>query len=153
MTEFELISSLQSFAQQRGADVEQLNAESMIRLMIDWFRFVPIAKIDRTMPPDTLVYRYGGWSEGCATGFKYSLLRHVSLTNAENRNATTELVAGVTLMFEPSRYAEITPAEVVLTDQGALSAFVSLIENSPGFQLSASRAPMSVALESRATGR
>ena len=56
-------------------------------------------------------------------------------------------------MFEPSRYADITPAEIILTDQGALSTFISLIENSPGFQLSASRTPMSVALESSATGR
>ncbi|MEO6022363.1 MAG: hypothetical protein ABIP64_04455 [Burkholderiales bacterium] len=153
ITEFELTASLQTFALQRSVDVEQLNAETMIKFMVDWFRFVPIENIDNATPADTLVYRYGGWSEGCATGFKYSLLRRVNLHDAEKSNMPTELLAGITLMFEPSRYVEITPAEIVLTDQGALSAFILLIENSPGFQLSASRTPMSVALESSATGR
>lgn len=110
MSHFALSSSLQAFFNQRGVDVERLTADAMIKLMVDWFRLVPI----QGMAADTLLFRYGGWSEGCVTGFKFGLLRRVTASD-ETR---TEWLAGITLMFEPSRYAGVEPLDTESTDWG-----------------------------------
>ena len=141
MSKLTLHSSLQAFFNQRGVDVERLAAESMIKLMLDWFRLVPIAG----MAADTLLFRYGGWSEGCVTGFKFGLLRRVAASD-ETR---TEWLAGITLMFEPSRYAGVEPLNTESTDWGSLEAFGRAIESSPGFRLSAAITPMAVMVESQ----
>src|SRR4051812_44917540 len=66
-----LIVELQNFLRQRELDVDQLSVAEMVGVMVDWYRFTPM----KTVQSDALVYRYGGWSEGCATAFKLSLLR------------------------------------------------------------------------------
>ena len=149
MTEFEFDASLQSFAQQKGISIEQLKAATMIKLMVDWYRFVALDTLGGSPLGDTLVYRYGSWSDGCVTGFKYSLLRRANLLNNPQDASAGEVVAGITMLFEPSRYSDVTPAETVLTNQNELSGFVAMIEGSPGFQLSADRVPMAVSIESR----
>ena len=110
MSHFALSSSLQAFFNQRGVDVERPTADAMIKLMVDWFRLVPI----QGMAADTLLFRYGGWSEGCVTGFKFGLLRRVTASD-ETR---TEWLAGITLIFEPSRYAGVEPLDTESTDLG-----------------------------------
>ena len=110
MSHFTLSSSLQVFFNQRGVDVERLTADAMIKLMVDWFRLVPI----QCMAADTLLFRYGGWSEGCVTGFKFGLPQRVTASD-ETR---TEWLAGITLMFEPSRYAGVEPLDTESTDWG-----------------------------------
>ena len=107
MSHFALSSSLQAFFNQRGVDVERLTADAMIKLMVNWFRLAPI----QGMAADTLLFRYGGWSEGCVTGFKFGLLRRVTASD-ETR---TEWLAGITLMFEPSRYAGVEPLDTEST--------------------------------------
>ncbi len=141
MSHFTLSSSLQAFFNQRGVDVERLTADAMIKLMVDWFRLVPI----QGMAADTLLFRYGGWSEGCVTGFKFGLLRRVTASD-ETR---TEWLAGITLIFEPSRYGRIEPLNTLSTDWQTLEAFVRAIESSPGFRLSTSVTPMAVMVESQ----
>ena len=100
MSHFALSSSLQAFFNQRGVDVERITADAMIKLMVNWFRLAPI----QGMAADRLLFRYGGWSEGCVTGFKFGLLRRVTASD-ETR---TEWLAGITLMFEPSRLGGIS---------------------------------------------
>src|SRR3954465_3425240 len=75
-----LMVELQSFLHQRNIDVNQLSAGEMVRVMVDWYRFTPV----KTVQSDELVYRYGGWSEGCATAFKLSLLRRGFLAGAQH---------------------------------------------------------------------
>src|SRR3954463_15902712 len=70
-----LIVELQNFLRQRDLDVSQLSAAEMVGVMVDWYRFTPMNAVQS----DALVYRYGGWSEGCATAFKLSLLRRVTV--------------------------------------------------------------------------
>ena len=145
MSNFALLSSLQSFLNQRGVEVERLTADPMIKLMVDWFRMVAIDGVAPGSPADTMLFRYGGWSEGCVTGFKLSLLRCV----AEKDGASTQWLSGITLMFEPSRYADIAPLNTLSTDWQSLEAFVRAIESSPGFRLSSNLTPMAVLLESQ----
>lgn len=145
MSNIKLLSSLQTFLNKRAVDVERLTADTMIRLMVDWFRFAPIDGVAHGSPADTLLFRYGGWSEGCVTGFKFGLLRRVASSNVND----IEWLAGITLMFEPSRYAGIDPLTTVSTDWQSLEAFARAIESSPGFKLSASLAPMGVIVESQ----
>ena len=145
MSNVTLLSSLQTFLNQRAVDVERLTADAMINLMVDWFRLVPIDGIAPATPADIMLFRYGGWSEGCVTGFKFGLLRRVATGDSDN----TEWLAGITLMFEPSRYSSIEPVTTVSTDWQSLEAFVHAIESSPGFKLSASVTPMAVIVESQ----
>ena len=145
MSNVNLLSSLQTFLNQRAVDVERLTAEKMVALMVDWFRLAPIDGVAHASAADTMLFRYGGWSEGCVTGFKFGLLRRIAAGDASD----TEWLAGITLMFEPSRYAGIDPLMTVSTDWQSLEAFVRAIESSPGFQLSASLAPMAVIVESQ----
>jgi hypothetical protein len=144
MSNIALLSSLQSFLNQRGVAVERVTAEEMVSLMVNWFRLIPIDGINQGTPADSMLLLYGGWSEGCATGFKFGLLRRIAASNAE-----PEWLAGITLMFEPSRYASIAPFNTVSTDWQSLEAFVSAIESSPGFRLSVGLTPMAVMLESQ----
>ncbi len=140
MSNITLLSSLQAFLNRRGVNVEGLTADAMIPLMVDWFRLVPIEH----RAADTLLFRYGGWSEGCVTGFKFGLLRRVTAVD----ESQTDWLAGITLIFEPSRYAGIEPLNTLSTDWQTLEAFVRAIESSPGFRLSTSVTPLAVMVES-----
>jgi hypothetical protein len=141
-----LLGALQSFLHQRDVEVERLTADQMVPLMFDWFRLVPVDTLDRTSTADALVYRYGGWSEGCATGFRLSLLRRVTEPAADNGN--TDWYAGITLMFEPSRYAALVPFATASPDWKSIDAFLHAIEGSEAFKLLATATPMTALLES-----
>ncbi len=138
-----LRAELESFMRQQGIEVQSLSADAMVRLMIDWFRF---AQVKTAADSDTLVYRYGGWSEGCATAFKLSLLRRVAARDA----ATPERLAGITLMFEPSAQAQLLPFTAVSSDSKSIEAFAAVIAGSSAFRILASATPMAVLVESGA---
>jgi hypothetical protein len=141
-----LLAALQSFLRERNIDVDRLTVDPMIRAMLDWFRLVPLDLIKDASSTDVLVYRYGGWSEGCATGFVFSVLRRIREPNA--KEGDTDWVAGITLMFEPSHYADLAPLMTVSTDWQSLDAFLRAIESSPAYKVLAAKPPMSVLLES-----
>jgi hypothetical protein len=143
---YSLLGALQGFLRKRGVDVEHLTVDPMVRLMVDWFRLVPINLVERPLSADALVYRYGGWSEGCATGFRFSLLRRITEGNAGEDD--TDWFAGITLLFEPSRYAELAPVYAVSSDWKSIEAFLQVIESSPAFMALASATPMGVLVES-----
>jgi hypothetical protein len=145
LNSYNLLGALQKFIKQRGVEMDSLTADPMVRLMIDWFRLVPIDQLERTASTDVLIYRYGGWSEGCATGFNFSLLRRITETHA---GGDTDWIAGITLMFEPSFYANLTPFSTVSSDWKSIEAFLSAIENSPAFTAVVAAKPMSVVVES-----
>ena len=146
MNSYLLLGALQSFLQQQRVEVDQLTADPMVRLMVDWFRIMPLDLLERAPTTDVLVHRSGGWSEGCATGFKFSLLRRVTANGVDG--ASTDWFAGITLMFEPSRYASLPSLDIVSSDWQSLDAFVHAIESSAAFRLLTSAAPMSVMVES-----
>ena len=83
-TSHPLLAKLEVFMREQGVDAQRLSADRMVRMMIDWFRFAPGDSVPGESSSDTLVYRYGGWSEGCATAFKLSLLRRVTGRNAHD---------------------------------------------------------------------
>jgi hypothetical protein len=146
LNSYSLIAALQSFLRQRGIEVDRLTADPMVRLMIDWFRLVPIDLLERSSSNDTLVYRYGGWSEGCATGYNFSLLRRI--TESNGNGGDTDWFAGITLMFEPSFYAELAPFSTVSSDWKSIDAFLYAIESSPAYRVLAAAKPMTVLVES-----
>ena len=63
LTSHGLLAQLQGYLRQRDVDANSLTADAMVRLMIDWFRFVSIDPGGGAPSADALVYRYGGWSE------------------------------------------------------------------------------------------
>ena len=141
-----LLAELESFMRERGVDSGHLSADTMVRLMIDWFRFAPRNSVASGSSTDALVYRYGGWSEGCATAFKLSLLRRASGRNAID--GATDVLAGITLMFEPSGHADLMPFTAVSSDWKSIEAFQQAIESSPAFKELAVATPMAVLVES-----
>jgi len=145
LNSYTLLAALQSFMQQRGVQVDSLTADPMVRLMIDWFRLTQLGLLEPAAAADVLVYRYGGWSEGCATGFRFSVLRRV--TEAGASGANTDWFAGITLMFEPSRLAELPAFDTVSSDWRSVDAFLHAIESSSAFKLLATTAPMAALLE------
>lgn len=138
-----LLSQLEKFLHQRELDTTSLNVDSMVGVMIDWARFEPATGIAGT---DALIYQYGGWSEGCATGFKFSLLRKVSLP--ESADGSFAQTAGITLIFEPSANADLAPFKLISSDLKSIEDFMAAIEGSPAFKKLASTTPMSVVVES-----
>ena len=142
-----LIGELQNFLHRQGIDPDALSADAMVRLMVDWYRFTPVHTLGATVE-DALVYRYGGWSEGCATAFKLSVLRRITQHDASG--ATAERFAGITLMFEPSAQAELVPFSAVSADAKSIDGFLQTIEGSPAFRELAAATPMGVLLESGA---
>ena len=145
MNSYNLLGALQRFIKQRGVDMDSLTVDPMVRLMIDWFRLVTIDQLERTASTDVLIYRYGGWSEGCATGFNFSLLRRITESHTDG---DTDWIAGITLMFEPSFYANLTPFSTVSSDWKSIEAFLGAIETSSAFTTLTAAKPMSVVVES-----
>lgn len=141
-----LQGSLQTFLRRRGVEVAELTAHPVVELMIEWFRLVPIDGVDHAAPADTMVFRYGGWSEGCATGFKIRFQRRIELPQASDSGARTA-TAGIALLFSPDRYNDLAPLVTSSADWRSLDAFVAAIESSPGFLQSAAQKPSEVILE------
>lgn len=140
LTSTSLLTALDGFLRQRKVDVESLTADQMVAVMIDWYRFAPVGADGRGSASDTLVYRYGGWSEGCATAFKLSLLRRVSEGGADR-------IAGITLMFEPSSRSEIAPFTTASSDWKSIEAFLEAVQGSPAFRQFGTAKPMGVMME------
>lgn len=145
-TSHALLAKLETFMRHQEVDAGGLSADAMVRLMIDWFRFAPIDSAKSASFADALVYRYGGWSEGCATAFKLSLLRRV--TERSTIGADPEQLAGITLMFEPSGQAELMPFTTASSEWKSIDAFLEAIESSPAFKQLAVATPMAVLVES-----
>jgi hypothetical protein len=144
MSNVALLSSLQTFFNQRSVAVEGLSADSMVKLIVDWFRLIPIDGVVHASPADALVFRYGGWSEGCVTGFKFGLLRRITAAD----ESKTEWLVGISMLFEPSRYSGVEPVTTISTDWPSLEAFVTAIESSVGFKLSNTLTPMAISVDS-----
>ncbi|HEX7951657.1 MAG TPA: hypothetical protein VF523_01145, partial [Burkholderiales bacterium] len=139
LTSHGLLTKLQAYMHQRNVQAEELSADQMVRLMVDWFRLEPMDAGFGTPSTDALVFRYGGWSEGCATAFKLSLLRRVADRNAGDGAA--ELLAGVTLMYEPSGQAELLPFSTATSDWKSTDAFLQAVEGSAAFRVLAGAKP------------
>lgn len=142
---YSLLSALQSFIEKRNVDPNAIKAEDMVSLMIDWFRLVRVDNLEGTKLDDALIYRYGGWSEGCATGFKVSLLRRVRAPQDPNAD---EYFAGITLMFEPAGYSHLKPVSIASSDWVTIESFMVTIQESPAYKATAKVAPVAVLVES-----
>jgi len=136
-----LMTQLQEFLRERNVDINQLGADEMLGVMVDWYRFAPVAMADA----DALVFRYAGWSEGCATAFKLSLLRQG--TQRDATGASHERLAGITLMFDPSGKGELLPFSAVSSDAKSIEGFVQTVEGSPAFKELAGTKPMGALIE------
>jgi len=134
-----LLTELETFLRQRKIVTENLTADQMVAVMIDWYRFTSARAADGNVVNDTLQYRYGGWSEGCATGFKLSLLRRAG--------QGADRVAGITLLFEPSSKSEIAAFSTTSADWPSIERFLEAVQGSPAFRQFASAKPMGVMLE------
>lgn len=136
-----LLTALEGFLRDRHVEVGELTADQAVDLMLAWMR-VPAAEAgtDRNAP-DLLMYRYGGWSEGCATAFKLSLLRQSDAGEAGGQ------LAGITLMFEPSAGGALTPFSTTTREWPSVAAFAEAIRQSPAYRQYGGEKPMSVAIE------
>jgi hypothetical protein len=141
-----LLTALQDYLKQHGMEVEGLTVDPMIDVMIDWFQRIPIVGASSGPEADALIHRYGGWSEGCVTGFKFSVLRRV--TEKDATGTQTEWFAGITLMFEPSRYTDLAPFSTQSTEWQSLEAFRNAVRSSPAYAACASTTPSGVMVES-----
>ena len=63
-------------------------------------------------------------------------------------DGVTKQFAGITLMFEPSRQAELIPFTTASSDWKSIEAFMEAIESSPAFKELAIATPMAVLVES-----
>ncbi len=142
----QMLAALQEHLGQRGVEVERLTTDTAIDAMIEWFRSASLLDVSSKNETDVLVHRYGGWSEGCVTGFKFSVLRQIAKRDAVG--GETQWLAGITLMFEPSRYADLEPFSTVSTDWQSLEAFRNAIRSSPAYALCGAVIPSGVIVES-----
>lgn len=133
-----LLAELEAFLRQRRIVTEDLTADQMVATMIDWYRFAS-ARAAGDSANDTLQYRYGAWSEGCATGFKLSVLRRTG--------EGSDRVAGITLLFEPSSKSTIAAFSTSSADWPSIDQFLDAVQGSPAYRQFASAKPMGVMLE------
>ncbi len=135
-----LLAALDGFLRQRKVNLDTLTADQMVAVMIDWYRFSAVNPGGSNAADDTLIYRYGGWSEGCATAFKVSLLRRAG-------EGGPDRVAGITLMFEPSSRSEIAPFTTASSEWKSIEAFLDAVQGSPAFRQFGAAKPMGVMIE------
>jgi hypothetical protein len=141
-----LLGRLQQFLDRRRVDVATLDGEGLVTLMVEWYRQTALDPADATATADVLMHQYGGWSEGCATGFKWGVVRRVELTEPDG--SRVERFAGLTLMLEPSRFSGVAPVRFEVADRGALDAFVQRVERTPAYDTVLGERPMGVVLQS-----
>ena len=144
MNSVTLLAALQAYLQKQSIELDALGPAAIVKVMVAWFSEVLIA--DTSLSADALVYRYGGWSEGCATGFKLSLMRRVTERNVEG--GETEWFAGITMMFEPSRFSSLAPYSTATSEWKTVQAFQTAVESSPAYRAAGTTAPMGVMVES-----
>lgn len=145
LTSHGLLSQLEGFLRQRGIEAGQLTADAVVGVMRDWMRFSPIDAGGAGGTADELVYQYGGWSEGCATGFKLSLLRKVSGAAAGGESGA--LTVGITLLFDPGANTRFAPYRLASSEANSIEDFMAGIERSPAYQKLAAETPMSAFIE------
>ncbi len=148
---YSLLDALQGYLARRGLDPTSLNLEMALVVMVDWYRLVPQGALGGVAPPgrsDHLLFRYGAWSEGCATGFNVSILRRVRQANIGSGH--TNWLAGLTLIFEPSAYRHLDVFSLLSSERDSLEAFLDAVENAPGYRACARVTPMTVAVENGA---
>lgn len=136
-----LLTALEGHLRQRHVDLDTLTAEQMVDLMLDWVRVAPTSGAGGEPTPDALVFRYGGWSEGCATGFRLGLLRRTGTGDGPAQ------LAGITLMFEPSSGGDLAPFSTTTADWPTVAAFVEAIRRSPAYRRFGTEKPMSAFIE------
>ncbi len=141
-----LLNALQDFLHRRGIEVGTLTTAPAVHAMFDWYRRGPVDVLDDATKADVLVFRHGGWSEGCATGYKVSLLRRVTRPGTDGRDV--DWYAGVTLLFDPARFASMGSFSTTSADWPSIDAFLRAIESAAAFKASADTTPMGVMLES-----
>ena len=146
-TSHTLLTQLQAYLRQKNIDVDSLSARAMVDVMTEWFRISPL-RASGANAQDRLVFRYGGWSEGCATAFRFSVLRQVTAKNATG--GEIEGVAGMTLIFEPSAQANMLPYSTTSSDWKSIDDFLQAIASSAAWRELAGTAPMSAFVESGA---
>jgi hypothetical protein len=137
-----LLADLQSFLERRGVALDALSAEAALLAMADWYRFT---RTGDSGADDVLVFRHAGWSEGCATGFKLSVLRRV--TARVPGQPETDWLAGITILHDPARFADLGSFS---TDSGqwpGLEAFVRAVQTSAAYRRSMAGTSMGVVLE------
>jgi len=143
MDAYTLLSSLERFLRERDATLDGLTVDPMLALVFDWYRQVGI-EMEAPALADVLVYRYGGWSEGCATGYRFSLMRRVTPAGAD---AATSFNAGITLMFDPGKLGHIQGWSTASSEYKSLDAFLEAIESSPAYKALSDANPMGAMLE------
>lgn len=140
-----LLSQLERFLQQREIEVGLLTADAVAGVMLDWMRFSPIDAGGEGGTADELVYQYGGWSEGCATGFKLSLLRKVTGPAIGDGNGA--LTVGITLLFDSGANTRFAPYRLASSESKSIEDFMAGIERSPAYAKLAAETPMSAFIE------
>lgn len=145
LTSHGLLAQLERFLQQREIEVGLLTADAVVGVMLDWMRFSPIDAGGEGGTADELVYQYGGWSEGCATGFKLSLLRKVSGHATGDGNST--LTVGITLLFDSGANTRFAPYRLASSEANSIEDFMAGIERSPAYVKLATETPMSAFIE------
>lgn len=140
-----LLSQLERFLQQREIEVGLLTADTVAGVMLDWMRFSPIDAGGEAGTADELVYQYGGWSEGCATGFKLSLLRKVTGPAIGDGNGA--LTVGITLLFDPGANTRFAPYRLASSESVSIEDFMAGIERSPAYAKLAAETPISAFIE------
>lgn len=140
-----LLAQLERFLQQREIEVGLLTADAVVGVMLDWMRFSPIDAGGAGGTADELVYQYGGWSEGCATGFKLSLLRRVTGPAIGDGNGA--LMVGITLLFDPGANTRFAPYRLASSETKSIEDFMAGIERSPAYAKLAAETPMSAFIE------
>lgn len=132
------LQALQAYMDTRGLDPNTLGATQMVDVMLDWYRSAPLAAAGA----DELIFRYGGWSEGCVTAFKFSLLRRIGPAGDG-----VDQFAGITLMFEPSAQSELDPFSAQSSEAGSLTAFAEAVKSSPAYRKLSAATPLAVVVE------
>ncbi len=144
MNAYALLGALQQFVERRQAQVAALDLRGMLDHMLAWYEALPPGGLLPEALSDELVFRYGSWSEGCATGFKVSLLRRLRV-RAES--GETDWLAGISLLYEPAGRANLARLSIVSPDWPSLMAFRNAVESSPAYRQLAEALPMAAALE------
>ena len=137
-----LLADLQSFLERRGVALDTLSAEAALLAMADWYRFTRTADAGAD---DVLVFRHAGWSEGCATGFKLSVLRRV--TTRVPGQPETDWLAGITILQDPARFADLGSFSTDSAQWPGLEAFIRAVQSSAAYRRSIAGATMGVVLE------
>lgn len=133
MTEEEITQTFNRFVQGKGLNVDDLSLSDFPRLLIDYYREVEFAEVDRADDGDMLLFQYGTYDLGAGRYFEVDFTRqfYQVFTDTEDHEVIQQRF---TFYFDPTSFQQIPSFDLWSNAVANVEEFEKKIGASDGYR-------------------